>query len=224
MKGMKGKDTAIRFGGTPRADLLPPEIRTAQRERSTLRMLVIVIVAVGALVAGGIAIASIGALASQVLLSQERQRSEDLLAQQLKYAEARQIANRVDASIAAQLIATSTEIDWEAYLGEVSSTLPAGVSLVSVDVASISPVESAEIAEAPLQGTAVATVTITARSVTVPDVEAWLGDLEGITGFAGIAPPATVEGSPDDGYDVGIKLLVSQDAFLLRFLDDAEGK
>ena len=68
---------------------------------------------------------------------------------------------------------------------------------------------------------AVATITITATSATVPDVEAWFNDLAGITGFAGIAPPATVAGSPTEGYIVGLQLLVNDEAYLARFQNEA---
>ena len=212
-------------GGIPRADLLPPEIRAAYRGKAVVRMLVILAVAVAVVVAGGVGYATIRSITSQAVLQLERDRSLDLLARQLDYAEARQIANKVDTAIAARAIGTATEIDWRAYLDEVSSTLPAGVSLTKLVIAPVVAGvggEGAAIAKNPLQQAAVATITITATSVTVPDVEAWLNDLAGITGFAGIAPPATVAGSPTVGYVVGLELLVNDKAYLLRFQNDEE--
>ena len=222
----KASAALLTAGGIPRADLLPPEIRAAYRGKAVVRMLVILAVAVAVVVAGGVGYATIRSITSQAVLQLERDRSLDLLARQLDYAEARQIANKVDTAIAARAIGTATEIDWRAYLDEVSSTLPAGVSLtklvIAPVIASVGGGEGAAIAANPLQQAAVATITITATSVTVPDVEAWLNDLAGITGFAGIAPPATVAGSPTVGYVVGLELLVNDQAYLLRFQNDEE--
>ncbi|GGK91998.1 hypothetical protein GCM10007382_10210 [Salinibacterium xinjiangense] len=225
-KAQKASAAPLTVGGTPRADLLPPEVRAAYKGKGVVRMLVILAVMVAVVVAGAVGFATIGSITSQAVLQLERDRSLDLLARQLDYTEARQIANEVDAAIAARAVGTATEIDWRAYLDEVSSTLPDGVSLtklvITPVVASEGGGEGAAIAENPLQQAAVATITITATSVTVPDVEAWFDDLAGITGFAGIAPPATVAGSPAAGYVVGLQLLVNDEAYLLRFQNDEE--
>ena len=217
---MKYTVPGLILGGIPRADLLPPEIRAANRDKSIVRMALTAVVVVAALVAGGIGYATFRALTSENLLQEERIRSDDLLAQQLQYAEVRQIANQVDDAITARRLGTTTEIDWKSYLDEVNATLPSGVTLTSITVDYISPIESAGSVEGPLQEDSVAKLSITATSATVPDVEAWLNDLTGLTGFAGIAPPATVNGSVSGGYNVAIEVLVNKDAYLLRFQSD----
>lgn len=225
-KAQKASAASLTVGGTPRADLLPPEIRAAYKGKAVVRMLVILSVVVAVVVAGGVGYATIRSITSQAVLLLERDRSLDLLARQLDYAEARQIANKVDEAILARTVGTATEIDWRAYLDEVSATLPDGVGLTKLVIAPVAASEAgsegAALAENPLQQAAVATITITATSLTVPDVEAWFDDLAGITGFAGIAPPATVAGSPAEGYIVGLELLVNDKAFLLRFQNDEE--
>ena len=217
---MKHKEPGLILGGIPHADLLPPELRAAERDKSIVRMALTAVVVVAALIAGGIGYASFRALTSQNLLQEEHIRTDDLLAQQLQYAEARQIANQIDDALTARRLGTTTEIDWKSYLDEVNATLPAGVMLTSIAVDSLSPVESAGSVEGPLQEDWVAKLTITATSATVPDVEAWLNDLTGLTGFAGIAPPATVTGSVNGGYNVAIEVHVNTDAYLLRFQGD----
>ncbi|MET3767540.1 hypothetical protein ABIB15_000202 [Marisediminicola sp. UYEF4] len=220
--GRKAASAPLAIGGTPRADLLPPEVRAAYKGKAVVRMLVILVVTVAVIVAGGVGYATLRSITSQTVLQLERDRSLDLLARQLDFAEARQIANKVDAAIAARALATTTEIDWRAYLDEVSTTLPDGVGLTQLVIAPVVAAEGAEAVENPLQQAAVATITITATSVTVPDVEAWFDDLAGITGFAGIAPPATVAGSPADGYIVSLELLVNDEAYSLRFQNEEE--
>ena len=222
-KAQKASAAPLAIGGIPRADLLPPEIKAAYKGKAVIRMLVIIVVTVAVIVAGGVGYATIRAITSQAILQLERDRSLDLLARQLDFAEARQIANKVDAAIAARALGTTTEIDWRAYLEEVTATLPEGVELTQLVIAPVVAGEGAvgaEVQENPLQQAAVATITITATSVNVPDVEAWFDDLAGVTGFAGIAPPATVAGSPAEGYVVGLELLVNDEAYLARFQED----
>ncbi len=216
----KASAAPLTIGGVPRADLLPPEIRAAYKGKAVVRMLVILVVTVAVIVAGGVGYATVRSLTSQAFLQLERDRSLDLLARQLDFAEARQIANKVDAATAARALGTATEIDWRAYLDEVSATLPDGVGLTKLVIAPVVASAGDAPVENPLQQAAVATITITATSVTVPDVEAWFDDLASITGFAGIAPPATVAGSPADGYIVSLELLVNDEAYLLRFQNE----
>ena len=210
------------MGGVPRADLLPPEVKAAYRGRAVVRTLIIIVAAVAVIVAGGIGFATVHAIASQDALQLERNRSLDLVASQLDFADARQTANKVDAAKAARTLATATEIDWRSYLDEITATLPAGIGLTHLVIEPIVGAEGGAAVENPLQQAAVSTVTITATSTTVPDVEAWFDDLAHTTGFAGIAPPATVTGSPNDGYVVSLQVLVNDKAYLLRFPNDQE--
>ena len=217
----KSSGPLLVVGGIPRADLLPPEIKAEYKGKAVVRMLAIFVVVVAFVVAGGVGFATMSSISSQLSLQLERDRSLELVARQLDFADAKQTADQVDAATAARALGTATEIDWRAYLDEVSSTLPDGVGLTKLVIAPVVVTEGAESVENPLQQAAVATITITATSATVPDVEAWFNDLAGITGFAGIAPPATVAGSPTEGYIVGLQLLVNDEAYLARFQNEA---
>ncbi len=212
------------LGGVPRADLLPPAAKAAYKGRSVVRMLIVAVVMVAVIVAGGVAFATVRAVTSQDALQRERTRSTELVARQLNFAEARQASNKVDAAKAARKLATVTEIDWRAYLDEITATLPPGVGLTQVKIEPVdTKTPAGEVtAKNPLQQAAVSTVTITATSTTVPDVEAWFNDLATTTGFAGIAPPATVTGSPTEGYVVSLQVLVNEKAYLSRFQDTKE--
>ncbi|WP_166876998.1 hypothetical protein [Salinibacterium sp. ZJ450] len=221
---MSAKDQPLILGGVPRADLLPPEVRNLQRGKKAVRLALAGVVVVAIVVAGGVGFGVVRSVSSQIELQSERDRTDDLLAQQLNFAEARSVANQVDEAVLARRLATTTEIDWRAFLDEVAATLPLGVSLTEIVVDSTAPSEVEPAAEAvPLQEDWVATVTINATSLTVPNVELWLNDLEGLTGFAGVAPPVTVEGTPEDGYQVKIEVHVNEQVYTGRFEEEAAG-
>ncbi|WP_167138265.1 PilN domain-containing protein [Diaminobutyricimonas sp. TR449] len=217
---MSAKDQGLVIGGEPRVDLLPPSIREARRTKSVVRMLVAAVVVVAILVVAGVGFAVIRSVSAGVALSVEQNRTNSLLAEQTQYADARSISRQIDEAKIALALGTATEIDWRAYLEEVNATLPPGVTLTSVTVDSVSPADTLPAAEAPLQEDWVASLTIEATSLTVPDVKTWLENLEGLTGFAGVAPPVTVSGTPESGYVASIQINVNDKAYTLRFQDE----
>jgi hypothetical protein len=220
---------SLELGGVPRADLLPASARDAIRRRPVVRRLVLAVSLLTLIVVLSIGGATVLALLSQAQLQAERDRSETLLAQQLEFAEARAIDIALTEATNSRLAVTSVEIDWESLLAEVRSTLPPGVLLVSVDGAitdddapdSGEDGGDAEAEPEPLRQDSVASIRINATSPTVPDVEAWLADLEGVTGFAGIAPPTSVVGSEGASYTVTIEFLLNEEAFLGRYAPEA---
>ena len=226
---------ALQLGATPRADLLPASEREAIRRRPIVRRLILAVSLLALVVVLAVAGATALSFFAQAQLQAERDRSELLLAQQLEFAEARAIDAALTEATNSRLAATSVEIDWESLLAEVRSTLPAGVLLVSVDgeiTDGDSPSADAEGGGAdgepePLRQDSVASIRISATSPTVPDVEAWLADLESVTGFAGIAPPTSVVGSEGASYTVTIEFLLNEEAFLGRYTPetaDSEGE
>lgn len=208
----------VKPGAPARADLLPRSVKEAIRRRPIVRRLVIGVIGVALVTILATVGATFLAISAQARLQAEQARSESLLAQQLEFAEARAVNNAVTEATAARGAATSTEVDWESLLQEIRGTLPAGVVLVSVDGATR--VASGD--EQPLRQDSVGSFRINANSETVPDVEAWLDQLEGVTGYAGIAPPITVSGSEGATYTVTIEVLLDQTAYLGRFAAPAE--
>ncbi|WP_157157212.1 hypothetical protein [Diaminobutyricimonas sp. LJ205] len=205
------------IGGAPKADLLPPSIREARKFRGVARLLVAAVIVVALVVAAGVGLAFVRAMSSQADLLAEQERTTALLLEQQKYAEARDAARQVDGAKIAMMLGTTTEIDWKASLDEINATLPAGLTLTSVVFDALAPGEAVPVVEMPLQEDWVATLTLTAASPTVPDVESWLNNLVSITGFAGVAPPVTVTGDADQGYVAAVKINLSDEAYLLRF-------
>lgn len=213
------EEQTIVVGAIPRADLLPVAVKEAIKRRPIVRRLVVLVTFVLILTLAAVAGATYLALAAQQALSDEQARSEQLLASQLEFAEARQVSSDVDETLAAQQTATLTEPDWSALLGEIRGTLPPGVLLTAV-TGTLSPTEPEE--EIPLRQDSVGSFSISAISDTVPNVEAWIAELESITGFAGIAPPVSVQGGSGAVYTVEIEVLINTDVFINRFAPEPE--
>ncbi|BAU31351.1 hypothetical protein [Microcella alkaliphila] len=207
-------EDVIEIGGLARADLLPASVREAIKRRPVVRRLVALVLLVAVVVAAAVAGATYLALNAQASLQAEQERSESLLVQQLQFVDARTVANAVDETTAAKAAATATEADWNALLAEIRGTLPEGVLLTSVS-GQIRAADTGE--EIPLRQNSVGSFTINAISDTVPNVEAWIAQLETITGYAGIAPPVSVTGGDGAVYQVSIEVLLDEGAFLLRF-------
>lgn len=219
----------LQLGAVPRADLLPASAREAIRRRPIVRRLIVGVILLALVVIVAVAGATVFSIFAQAQLQAERDRSELLLAQQLEFAEARAIDAALTEATNSRLAVTSVEIDWESLLAEIRSTLPAGVLLVSVDgtiTDGDAPNSAGEGGDQggepePLRQDSVASISISATSPTVPDVEAWLADLETVSGFAGIAPPTSVVGSDGASYTVTIEFLLNEEAFLGRYAPEA---
>ena len=181
-------DDVLVLGGEPRVDLLPPEVKARRKGKVLRRALGIAVVAMVVLVAGGIAAASWQAVQGQASLAAAQSRTADLLNEQVRYVEVRQVQDTVDATIAARWVGSSTEIDWKGYLERVRELLPADVSIDTVGIDAASPLEPYGQAVAPLQGLRVATLTLVVTSPTLPAVPDWLIDLQELPGYVDATP------------------------------------
>lgn len=220
----------LRLGAVPRADLLPVAAREAIRRRPIVRRLIAGVIGVAAVTVLAIAGATVYDITAQVQLQAERDRSETLLAQQLEFAEAKALSDGVAEGETARVGVMATEVDWLDLYTEIRASLPTGIILDSVDGTVLESIVkedasegSGEDGEDPLRQESVGSIVITATSATVPDVQAWLDALASLTGFAGIAPPTTVTGSPDTGYTVSIEVLINEGAYIERFDEEPDG-
>lgn len=220
----------LRLGAVPRADLLPVAAREAIRRRPIVRRLIAGVIGVAAVTVLAIAGATVYDITAQVQLQAERDRSETLLAQQLEFAEAKALSDGVAEGETARVGVMATEVDWLDLYTEIRASLPTGIILDSVDGTVLESIVeedasegSGEDGEDPLRQESVGSIVITATSATVPDVQAWLDALASLTGFAGIAPPTTVTGSPDTGYTVSIEVLINEGAYIERFGEEPDG-
>jgi len=208
---------ALKVGGNPQVDLLPPEVRKERRAKAWRRRLgggVIGVVVVAVL---GVGAATALAIQAEARLAVEQARTGQLIAEEATYADVRAMQNQVDLVRAAQEVGASTEIDWKTYLDAVQGTLPASVAIVTVSVDSASPLMRYAQSTAPLQGARVATVGFTATSTVLPDVPTWLTALGTLPGFADALPGSVTLNESDGTYTVAITMHINDAAFAQRF-------
>lgn len=212
----KTKTETLDIGGESRVDLLPAEVRAKRRGKVARRRLGFAVFLVALLMAGGTALVRAQAQQAETNLAIAQANTQSLLIQQRKYSEVRTVQERVDMIHSAEQIGTSTEINWEQYLTLVQATLPANVSLGTINIDSETPLAPYAQATAPLQGARIATLSFTATSSTLPQVPVWLDALVTLPGYAD-ASPGSVTRDATGGYSVNITMHINQAAFTNRF-------
>lgn len=214
---MRIDSKALVLGGESRADLLPLEVRVRRKMKVVQRRLGFFAMLLIVIVLGATALARSLAVQAQANLAIEQANTHSLMLMQRKYVEVRKVQQQIDLIRAAEQVGAATEINWESYLGAVQSTLPANVSLDTINIDSITPFTAYSQASAPLQGARVATLTFTAKSSTLPQVPTWLDALATLPGYAD-ASPGSVTRDETGAYSVSITLHINQAAFTNRLV------
>jgi hypothetical protein len=205
------------LGGESRADLLPREVRVQRKVKVVRRRLGFFVILLIVIMLGATALARSLADQAQANLAIEQANTRSLMMMQHKYVEVRKVQQQIELIQAAEQVGAATEINWEQYLGAVQSTLPANVSLDTINIDSITPFSAYSQATAPLQGARVATLTFTAKSSTLPQVPTWLDALATLPGYAD-ASPGSVTRDETGAYSVSITLHINQSAFTNRLV------
>ena len=209
-------DDRLVLAGEPRVNLLPPEVTEQARARSLRRTLILATGGVLLVVVVGIGAAFWHSGQSALRLAAAQADSLELLTEQGKYIEVKQVQTEVDTALAARAVGSATEIDWTAYLKQVRDKLPLDVTVDGVVLDSSSPLAPYVQPTAPLQASRVATLSITVGSPTLPSVPAWLEALQGLPGFAD-AVPGSITQTATGGYTVALTMHINSDAFAQRF-------
>jgi Tfp pilus assembly protein PilN len=207
-------------GGPARANLLPPEVGAAAQGRVMRRNAILLIVLAVLVVIAGYAGASVLAISAQSQLDAANQRTQELVAEQGKYVEVKQVTTMLAASAAAQQVGMSTEIDWKAYLTDIQNSLPAGTQITNFVAETATPLVAFNQPSVPLQGDRIGELTFTATSKSLPEVEKWLQALSRLYGYVDAAPGSISLNGDAKVYQVTITMHINQDALLDRF-DDA---
>lgn len=208
------------IGGPAKADLLPPEVGAAAQGRVARRNAIALVVLAVLVAVAGYAGATFLALGAQAQLDAANQRTQDLVAEQAKYAEVRQVTAMLATAESAKQVGMSTEIDWKAYLTDIQNSLPAGTLVTNVVAETATPLTDFNQPSVPLQGDRIGELTFTATSPSLPDVEAWLEALSKLDGYVDASPGSITLNAETLVYEVSIKMHINKDALLLRF-DDA---
>lgn len=205
-----------KFGGDPKVDLLPPELRIMRTAQKVQRRLVYGI----ALLALSIFMGSflVRAQANQALanLHIEQRLTQGLLLQQQEYRGVQKIQAKIALIQASQQVGDSTEINWEKYLKAVQITLPSNVIINTVNIDSETPFSTYSPPSGPILGERIATLNFTATSSTLPRVPDWLNALATLPGYAD-ASPGTVTRGESGSYSVIINMHINESVFTNRY-------
>ncbi len=218
MSRKKGSDGGpLIIGGPPQANLLPPEVGFAAKSRGMRRNATAIIILTVLVVIAAYAGVTYLALGAQNELDAATNRTQELLAEQGKYSEVKQVTTMLQTAEAAQRVGTSTEIDWEAYLTDIQNSLPAGTLVTNVAAETATPITAFIAPSVPLQGDRIGELKFTATSSSLPNVEKWLDALAKLDGYVDASPGSVTLNADGKSYEVTITMHVNKDALLLRF-------
>lgn len=212
----KKKEAGLRFGGDSRVDFLPAEVRVKRRGKVVRRRLGFSIFVIILLMIGCTALVRAQAVQAHRNLAIEEANTKYLVFEQQKYGEVAKAQQEILTIQAAQEVGTSTEIDWQQYLTSVQATLPANVTIQTINIDSATPFAPYTQPTAPLQGSRIATLSFTALSPTLPKVPTWLVALTLLPGYSD-ASPGSVTRTESGAYSVNITMHINQAAFTHRF-------
>jgi len=219
----KPEGRVLVLGPAPRANLLPPEIDIAAKQRATQRALWIGVFGVVLVVIVAYAGAFLLSFTSAVGLVQAQDQAAALVAEQGTHSEVRDIKSNVALSEAALQVGASTEVDLKTYLLALGSTLPSGVSITTVETDGATPILDYPQSDTPLEGPRVGTLVFTAVSPTIPSIPVWLEGLAGLDGFVD-AVPNSVTLSEDGTYLVTMTMHIDAGAYSGRFAAEGQGE
>lgn len=179
------KTPAIAYGASPRADLLPPEIRSSERVQATRRAFGLALIAVVVVVVLAFGATAFRAAQAQSGLLASQQRTLAISKEKAKYAEVTTLGDLVATVTKARTYGVSSEIMWNKYFNAISTALPKGVVFVAGAMAGYMPWTTPAAATGPLQAPNVAAIAFTVASRNVLDQTALTRSLSSLTGFAG---------------------------------------
>jgi hypothetical protein len=182
------KVSAIPFGAEPRANLMPPEVRAAERARASLKIVAFAAVIAVVVMGGAFAATAIRASQAQSGLIAAQQATLAISTQKAKYTEATTLSDLVATVTLARVYGVSSEVLWSTYYNAITAVLPAGVSLTSVVMAGEKPwadPTSGTAAVDPLAKPGVASIAFVVSSASVLDQTALTRSMSTLKGFTG---------------------------------------
>lgn len=212
---------ALMIGGPARANLLPPEVGAAAQGKIVRRNAIVIVIFALIVAILGYVGATVLATSAQVGLDAAKERTTDLISQQTKYSEVKQVTSMLASAAAARQVGMSTEIDWKKYLTDIQKSLPAGTDVTNVVAETATPLVSFNQPVVPLQGDRIGELKFTATSQSLPDVQQWLEALTALPGYVDASPGSVTLSEETAQYEVTITLHIDKDALLNRFDDEA---
>jgi Tfp pilus assembly protein PilN len=211
----------------PRVNLLPVEILEQRAVRRLAVGLAGAVAACAVLVAGGFVYAGQGEAQARNDLATAQSAQTRLQAQQRALAPAKQAQTQMQAAQKALAAAMGNEVLWSRYLDQLRVTRPEGVRFTSVALApaggTSAPASSGTTpsASAATQGPpGLATLSISGKARTQPDVAALLDRLAGIKGFTTVYLSSTSAGDQDGLVTYTVTATVTAEALSHRYTGD----
>jgi len=219
LPGRSPKDPKLIVGGTPRAELLPPELKQEERARGTRRALGGLVIVVVIVVGAAYVLSAVVAEASAQRLAAANASSAQLLAEQGKYIEVRQLAAQVKASEDARKIGMATDVDWMGYLSEIDARVrAAGATVTSFQVTASTPLSPLPEGLVALEGPRQLELKYIGSSTTYPILADWLDSFEELDGFVDLnINSIKLEAGV---YTFDMSLHVDERAFSYLYVDD----
>lgn len=208
------------LGGEPRAQLLPPAVKQREKNRRARRLMAMfVVLAVG--VAGlGIAWAYLQKTQAEQDLEAANEATTSILAQQLQYAEASQLANLVSQAASAETTVTQTEVLWAAAYIALRSHFPAEVTLTGYDFLVSAPWEQPLLPEGPIREPRVAVLTLDFSGDDYAPVAQFVSSVSSLYAFSDVKIDSVR--LVDGVYVTTVKITLDTDAISGRFAEDAQ--
>lgn len=214
-KGAKGQ--IIELGGEPRINFLPPEIQQRKDARRRRRSLFMLVILVGVLCVIGYVYSAQYAADRQAALEVEQQATANLLAEQSQYAEASQLASKVELTDQAITLVSSTEVFWREYVREIRNALPAGVTAEGWQLRTLGVTEPPLISGGlfPVESVGSISFGVTVNSLpTVSQLLTQLGEVVGVTSVK-VSGVTLAEGR----YQANVELSFNSDALEKRYAE-----
>ncbi|PZE37663.1 hypothetical protein [Curtobacterium sp. MCPF17_031] len=164
----------------------------------------------------GAGAAAVTRMSAQDDLTAAEAETSTLLQQQLQFKDVRSTEKESALLGSAQQVGGSTEIDWASTLGAVRGALPSDVSIAGVAIDSATALQAYGQSDDPLQRRRVATLTIDAKSATLPSVPDWLTAVQGVKGFVD-ATTNTVTRDDTGIYTVNMTIHLDEKAYDARY-------
>ncbi|WHP17781.1 hypothetical protein [Cellulomonas sp. ES6] len=225
----QGSDTVVAPSLTPmvpRVNLLPPEVREARelsRVRRWLAIGILGVLGVCGLAWGASLVVAADAQDELVMAQAETGR---IAADTQQYADLQRTQTELARATDLRRIAMTTDVEWSQYLWSLAVTAPEGVTFESIGLQADSVVGTQEQLVTPESTTeGFGSVTVVARSSTLPDTSAWVEQLLTVPGVVDAwVGSATYSG--EDGtifYRVQLTATLTEDAMSGRFSPEKEG-
>lgn len=208
-------------GGEPRVDLLPPEVRAKRRGSSARRLLAMALIAAVVIVGGGYVLASFRASVADGALVAAQSRTQELLEEQLTYAEVTEVVGESQHIVESRAYVTSTEVLWKKYLDPVLAILPPTATVTDAILLGRSPLEPELLAAGPLRKSLVASVTLTVDTPTISDATGWTRKLPDTPAFSDVV--LTTVANLTGTFSTTITINIDGDALSHRFDDAGDG-